>query len=365
MRSDAQYVKKDKVYKTKKRFWRPRYVTLWLLVPLVLFCILGGYCIFSGVGTETEGAIDYQVEGNIDYKIYLKDNDYYSEKFLGPGMQYIASLINVVHADFEYIFSANDDLRVEYEYKIVAETKVTDRSDASKVLYDASEDIVKLKMGDTENGEIEIREGVDIDYSKYNQKMREFRTTFGVAADCTLVLKMVINTDGAVKNEEVMAMSIPLSEQTVDISMDAEGLSRSGRIGDVTQVMYVTNGPMLVVGAVIVIVSLVLMGFVIYYYVTRFDDDRYEKALHKILKEYDTYIVEANGTVYEMENVVRVMSFKELLDAQNLENTPIVFLEVEPGNKSYFIVNGANTTYRFTLSRAYQDNLREEGEEEW
>ena len=59
------------------------------------------------------------------------------------------------------------------------------------------------------------------------------------------------------------------------------------------------------------------------------------------------------------------MSFKELLDAQNLENTPIVFLEVEPGNKAYFIVNGANTTYRFTLSRAYQNHLKETGESEW
>lgn len=365
MRSDVKYVKKDKVYKTKKKAWRPGHITLWLLLPLVMFLGLGVYCIFCGVGRDTEGAVDYQVEGEIDYKIYLKDNDYYTEKFLGPGMQYIASLINVVHADFDYVLSADQDLNINYEYKIVAETRVTDRGDVSKVLYNASEDLMDAKLGQTSEGEIAIQEGVDIDYSKYSQKMREFRNTFGVAADCNLILKLVVNMDGAVKSEEKMAMTIPLSEQTVDITMDAENLNRKGQIGDATQVFYVKNTPLLIVGLVITVISLILIAAVIYYYATRFNDDLYEKALHKILKEYDTYIVEANGTIYELENVVRVMSFKELLDAQNLEKSPIVFLEVEPGNKSYFIVNGASTTYRFTLSRAYQEHLRAEGESEW
>lgn len=358
MRVGAEYVKNDKVYRVQKQGWRPRRITLWLLVPLVVFLVMGVYCLFAGIGMEKEGATDYEVAGKIDYKVYLKQNDYYKEKFLGPNMQYIASLINVIHTNFDYSFSANDDLQVVSKYKVVAQTKVTDRNDASKVLYDVSEDLVKEATQTTDNGELEIKADVDIDYDKYNQKMREFRSTFGVAADCQLVLKLVVNLDGAVKEEEVLAMTIPLSEQTVDIDINTEALNKTGQIGEVEQVVYVKNGAMVTVGGVIVVMSLILIGAVIYYYVTRFNDDLYEKALHKILKEYDTYIVEASGTVYEMENVVRVLSFRELLDAQNLEKTPILFLEVEPGNKAYFIVNGANTTYRFTLSRAYQEKMK-------
>lgn len=357
MRSNAEYVKKDKVYRTKPQAWRPRRITLWLLVPLVIFLVLGGYCVFSALGFEDEGGAKYQSTGKVDYKVYLRDNDYYKEEFLGPNMQYIASLIRTVKTDFDYNFSADEDLQVAYKYKIVAQTKMTDRGDASKVLYDDSEDLKTVETKQSENGEIAVDETVEIDYGKYNQKMREFRSTYGVAADCQLILKMVVNLDGAVKDEEVMAIAIPLSEQTIDITMAAEDLARTGQVGDTKQVMYVKQPPMLVVGTVIVVMSLVLIGAVIYYYVTRFNDDLYEKELHKILKEYDTYIVEANGTIYELENVVKVMSFKELLDAQNLEQTPIVFLEVEPGNKAYFIVNGVNTTYRFTLSRAYQEKM--------
>lgn len=62
---------------------------------------------------------------------------------------------------------------------------------------------------------------------------------------------------------------------------------------------------------------------------------------------------------------VRAENFKELLDASQAESSPIVFLEVVPGEKAYFVVNGVNTTYRYTLSRAYQDRLAASGEKEY
>ena len=55
--------------------------------------------------------------------------------------------------------------------------------------------------------------------------------------------------------------------------------------------------------------------------------------------------------------MVRVESFDELIDAQKMEQKPIVFYEVEPGNKSYFVLNGDKSTYRFTLTKAYQERL--------
>ena len=76
MRSDTKYIKDDKVYRVR-RAWRPRRVTLWLLVPLLIFLGLGGYCVFNGIGIEDEGAVNYQATGKIDYKVYLRDNDYY------------------------------------------------------------------------------------------------------------------------------------------------------------------------------------------------------------------------------------------------------------------------------------------------
>ena len=62
---------------------------------------------------------------------------------------------------------------------------------------------------------------------------------------------------------------------------------------------------------------------------------------------------------------VRAENFKELLDASRRESSPIVFLEVVPGEGFTSSVNGVNTTYRYTLSRAYQDRLAASGEKEY
>lgn len=112
---------------------------VWLLLPLLILLVLGGYCAFSAMGVETTGVVDYRVNGEIDYRVYLKDNDYYTEKFLGKDMQYIASLINVVRTDFGYELEADDDTQATYEYEIIANAKATDRSDKSRVLYEKSE----------------------------------------------------------------------------------------------------------------------------------------------------------------------------------------------------------------------------------
>lgn len=365
MQSDIKYVKGDKVYGVKKQAWRPRKVRTWLLVPLLMLVVLGGYVIFSSLRMETRGMTKYDVTGDVDYKVYLKENDYYKEKFLGKGMNYIASLINVVWVDFQYELDADEEVQANYEYKIVAKTRAFERGDKSKVLYE-QENV--LKTGNAEpvvDGKVEINDAVDIDYGKYNEYMRSFRNEFGVSADCVLDLSMIVKVNGAIEAEDALAMEIPLSEQTLDIMIDTKAINREEKVGEEQKEIYVANWPLMGVGTVIVVVSLILMGIIIYYYATRYNDNLYEKALHKILKEYDTYIVEGSETIYELENVVRVGSFKELLDAQALENAPIVFLEVIPGEKAYFVVNGVSTTYRYTLSRAYQDKLASEGEREF
>lgn len=365
MQSELQYIKDDKAYKIKKKAWRPRKVRVWLLLPLLILLVLGGYCAFSAMGIETTGVVDYQVNGEIDYRVYLKDNDYYTEKFLGKDMQYIASLINVVRADFGYELEAEDDAQATYEYEIIANAKATDRNDKSRVLYEKAETLKKGAVQNMTAGKIVIQQSVDVDYGKYNELMRSFRQDYGIAANCFLDLKMVVKVDGEIKTEDALAMNIPLSDQTIDITMDTKAINRSEKLGEEVKEIYIKNLPLLIVGLVIVGICLILIIAVIYYYATRYNDNLYEKALHKILKEYDTYIVNATETLYERPAVVRVEGFKELLDASQAEGAPIVFLEVIPGEKSYFVVNGAMTTFRYTLSKAYQDKLAAEGAKEY
>lgn len=363
---EVQYIKPgNEVYKIRKS--EPvdsvRRVPLWLLIPLIILTLLGGYAVFASIGKEEVGQVVYRVDGEVDYQVYLKDNDYYTEKYLESGKQYIASLISTVRADFDYELEAEEEIDAHYSYEIVATAKATDRGDKSKVLYEQTSTLKQGEIARIEGNKFTLSDNVNIDYGKYSEMMRNFRSDFGIAANCFLDLRLVVKVDGEIKTEDALAINIPLSDQTVDISIDTKAINREEKVGEARGELYVKDTVMLVIGGVIVVMSIAVGGILIYLYATRFGNNWYAEAEHKIFKAYDTRIVNVSGTFYEPEDTVRVESFTELLDASDNEGAPIQYYEVVPDYKSYFVVKGLNTTYRYTLSREYQDRLRKFGRE--
>lgn len=362
---EVQYVKPgNEVYKIRKsELIDPvRRVPLWLLIPLMILAVLGGYAMFTSLGKEEVGQVAYRVEGEVDYQVYLKENEYYTEKYLESGKQYIASLISTVRADFDYEWEADEEVDAHYSYEIIATAKATDRGDKSKVLYEQTNTLKHGEITQIEGNKFVLDDNVNIDYAKYSEMMRNFRSDFGIAANCFLDLRMVVKVDGEVKTEDTLAMNIPLSDQTVDISIDTKAINREEKVGEAKGELYVKDMAMLVIGSVIVVTSVAVGGILVYLYVTRFGNNWYAEAEHKIFKAYDTRIVNVDGSFYEPEDTVRVESFTELLDASDNEGAPIQYYNVVPDYKSYFVVKGLNTTYRYTLSREYQDKLRRTGQ---
>lgn len=365
MEEGTQYIKPDsEVYYIRKRspITPVRRVPLWVLIPLLFLMVLGGYLVFNAIGTETTGQITYEVGGEIDYQVNLKENDYYTEKYLGPGLQYIANIINTIRADFDYILEADGEFNATYEYEIVAKAVATDRNDKNQILYEKAEILKSSEIKPVENGTIVISDNATIDYNHYNNYMRDFRSDFGIAANCFLDLQLIVKVNGAIETDDILAMHIPLSDQTINIGISAEEITREEKVGEAKQELYIKDTSLLMVGVAMVISSLAISIIIIYLYVTRFGDNWYAEAEHKIFKNYDTRIVTIGGDFYEPEDTVRVESFTELLDASDTENAPIQYYNVDPDYKSYFVVKGMNTTYRYTLSRAYQDNLRKTGQ---
>ena len=174
---------------------------------------------------------------------------------------------------------------------------------------------------------------------------------------------MVIDVDGdydkttdKINSNNNLKMVIPLSEQTVDIEMTASDIDNNKSLA-YTEKLQIGNIILLSSGLILSLLGLSGIISALYIYLSRYSNDPYENALHKLLKNYDTYIVKAKSDFRESENLIRVETFDELIDAQKIEQTPIVFYEVEPGNKAYFVLTGSKATYRFTLTKAYQERL--------
>lgn len=366
--SDIRYEKNDKVYQVKKKRLSVKKWIMFLVLPSIIFVMFGVFCIFNSLSQNVDNNIAYSEVGDADYKVYLKDNNYYEESFLGKDMQYIASLISTINTRFNYEMHAEKNLDFNYSYKIIGTLRITDKTDKEKVLYNKDYILKEETSQSLVDNSFKIMEDVDIDYDKYNSYANAFRRDYSLTSNADLIVKMVINVDGKYKEladkinkENSLEIAIPLSEQTIDITMNSNKINQNGHL-DTNKEMQIDNVVLLIAGICLLLLGLVGIFIAIYIYIERYSNDPYEKALHKILKNYDTYIVKAKNNFSENENIIRVSSFEELIDAQQIEKTPILFFEVEPGKKSYFVLNGVKATYRFTLTKAYQTKLMQEND---
>lgn len=358
-KDDKEFVIEEssrKKRKLKKNILFFLYLTLIIVLSLVTIFIVK--TIFT---SSKENKITYVEKGNADYQVFLKENNYYEEKYLSKNNRIIASLINTINVDFDYEMKTEEKINYDYSYEIIGELYIYDKQDSNKPLHKKIYNLDKGELKKVNQTNIAINEDVVIDYDEYNKYFNSFKGTYGLNSVGKLVVKMIVTTDAYEdesnkKNfQNELSVSIPLSEQTIDISIVSNNINNSNVI-DIKKVSNITIFEIISLCLIVILLMIVIIKFIkLIIKLNNLKKDPYEKELNKILKEYDSIIVKAlSSFVEKTDKVVRVANFKELLDAQKVYNIPILFYEVEKGNKSYFVLKDNETVYRFTLTRAHQ-----------
>ena len=364
MKKSVKYVSEEKSYQVRhKRKLRIKTWFCLLVLPALVFAILAFFCFNETLSFGSKDNISYNEKGNIDYKVYLKENDYYNKPYLDKGMQYIASLINTIGLDFNYEIHSTEDLDYNYKYKVTADLLVTDRNDPSKVVYERPETLIEEKEVDVKDNNFVINEDVDIDYGKYNEYVNSFKSDYALNVESNLIITLDVITTGKADNVDKplntnndLTIKIPLSEQTVDIAMETDELNNQGSLGG-TNSLTVESPIILVSGIVFTIASLILLIISIYLYVTsREEKDIYEKEIKRLLKTYDRLIVTSQRPSIKEKDfakVIRVTSMEELVDAHESTKQPIIYYEVVPGEKSFFVIMHEDTLYKLTITKGF------------
>ena len=89
--------------------------------------------------------IDYTEGGSIDYNVFLKENEFFEDSYLGKDQSYVASLIDRIMANFNYEMDIDDDdVNYRYSYRINSKLEIID--DTSGVaIFDPVETLVEVK----------------------------------------------------------------------------------------------------------------------------------------------------------------------------------------------------------------------------
>ena len=295
--------------------------------------------------------LSYTEQSTVDFRVYLGENNFFETEYLGKGMQYIASLINYVDIDFEYNFSANEEIDLEYTYHIEANVKVFERGRPNHIIFERRERLLEdVLVREQNTGEFRIAENVRIDYKKYNNLIKGFKTEFNLLAESYLQVTLHVN----VNSEEVntannMNITIPLAQKTINIERAYTEINSSGEGGTVrTGVNRMLRNASLIFAGLFVVMVINTNRFI-----SRADVGKtpYQRRLEKILKNYDRVVVKLKKSISisENEEIIEVLDFEELLGMSDRLGKSILFMETDEKEKGWFIIKNGTEIYRYVL----------------
>lgn len=308
---------------------------------------------------NNSSTICYKESSNVDYKVFLKENDFYEEKYSKKDNQYIASLIDYIVADFYYDLEIYEkDIKYDYKYRVAAEVNVEEKS-TNKSIYNFEDILVQeKKIEGTKDKTVKIKEKINIDYNKYNELIKKFITVYDLdEALATLTINMYINIDGIDGNfqrdesdEYLISLDIPLTTKTVGIDLN------TNLIGCEDELITCKNKKMVWGKVFIIILVLIEIRYIVnlckYMSKARTPEDIYKLELKKILSNYGSYIQKINNG-FNMENyeIITIDKFNDILEIRDTIQEPILMFEVEEQLKTYFIIPSKNQIlYIYELS---------------
>lgn len=291
--------------------------------------------------------VDYNEKGSVDYKVKIKENDFFSQEYLEKDNQYIASLIENITADFDYELTVDkDDIEYEYFYKVLAEVNVIEKN-TNRPLYQFEETLVNEKSyNGYGNKPVNTSQSVEIDYNRYNDIIKRFISVYNLddivsTLDVTLYVNMKGNCDDLVeaeKNESAISLSIPLTTKTMAIDIGSNLIDQH----DFLVCEQEDNSKYLVLFSIvgIGIVELCLIVYLIKYTIsTRTAETIYERELKKILNNYRSYIQKINND-FELAGyqVLKVDTFTDMLEIRDTIQEPILMVENTEKTGTYFLI---------------------------
>ncbi len=336
-----------------------RRIALYFLL-ILLFLILSVVFLTKSFSAKSGEQINYKELSHVDYKVYLKKNDFYETEYLNKDMAYVASLIKNIEVDFNYIFNITKDSSLDFDYDVIGRLIITDNN-GQKVFYQKDYTLLKKEYEKmTDNTTHEVSKKIDIDYGYYNNLANNFRSSYGINTKSNLIVIMNVHKKNAensnfnIDSNGRMSLTIPLSEKAIDIKMNYKEINKDSQI--FTDMSVVVNNYVYMVLSVISIIGMIafiipLTKLIIH---SRTKKSPYDKQVNKILKEYDRLIVETTTppNTSDESYLTKVKNFDELLDVRDNLGLPIKYYVITKHEKCNFYINHGNEVYLLIVKSA-------------
>lgn len=335
---------------------KKNFKSILLITNSVVLFIISFLLFYKSINNYTQDIIKYKEESTIDYKVYLKENNYFDSPYLEENKAYITSLIDYIDVDFNYNmeFDSNRSGKYVYYVKGIMGANV---NNSKNDYWQKTYDLIKVnEVTYNDLDKINFLQNVKIDYQKYNDLLLSFKEEFKLSFDgyfkvILYVENYVESSNGyELKEATTLDLEIPLTKATIEVPITVgEEKVESLLTGDLIYSKNKLYTLLKILSIISLLGGLVLLTIGVFRIVRSLEKvSAYNKELKKILKTYDGIIVNIGVLPnYSKFNLIDVNSFNELLDAHGEIRQPISFYESK--NKAIFILINGNIMWRYIL----------------
>jgi len=325
-----------------------------LALAISVFSIVKGSAILSPK-EEEELIFSYVVSMDSSYVVYLKDNSYIDEEFLGENETYIAELVDYIAIDLDYSFVGNNKITKEYTYDIYAILTIEYRpGEATNNRLWHKKYPIKLDQSFKSSGErAEIAESINVQYHTFNQQALLFHQQLQLPILAYFDVYFEVSFAGEYQNEkitetQVYKINVPVNRTAFSIEKDEQVSEKI----DVFKTIEIEVEPDIELTQIGFLLLVCTVAFIVLFNKI-FDLNQksdYMITRDKILKEFGEIIIEIVTPVNkEGLSVIEVKNFNEMTDLESELSIPIMFYEQPDREKGEFSIVYNNIIYIFEI----------------
>lgn len=304
--------------------------------------------------------VEYNETSDVDYKVYLHENDFYEEEYLGKGQTYVASLIKSIETSINYkLHVTRPDVEYQYKYSADMQLIVKDGKANQSILektYILEEEKTYIQPV---GKDLLINEKIEVDYSKYNTLASMFIDTYDLDNTInSLVIRMYVTVTGTCQDlltdsvdSYVITVNIPLTDKTTSIGITSNIPETEAKMLACLQESSYKNLFKWMAAVALVLDVVAIISLVIFVIKTRNTYINYTRQVNKLVSNYRSYIQKVKTKLEFTDcKVIEVSTFVEMLEIRDTILKPILMQEDEDKTWAKFIIPAeTNLVYMYQM----------------
>lgn len=341
-------------------------IRLGLTIIIVIAAIVFSYLIYKeaydpGFEEQTNAVYSYKNIGSINYSVYLKPNNLYTQSRLEEGKLYITEFVDYVDINFNYEFTGERAADIQGDYSITAKVKgFTSGGEGVTNIWEKDFPIVQYIRINTNDGKVSINENVKLNLIEYVAFAKEIKEATKISSQTSLTLSMNVNIKGVTDKGDFEEFTVPNLVIPLDVSMfEITGnniIDKPGAIEETIQVPQAVNKNLIIAYGIILFILVIALIFLVFFTTIAPKKDPIEKEINRIFKKHGDRLVALNSDI-EVKKAIIVKSIEDLVKISDDIEKPILYkyrVDYKEINKFYVIHEDNNFVFDLKYLKIFE-----------